>query len=174
MPSPRSSAQNLARWRKRVGMRTANESLAIKQCIWQWGLLSPDHRRPATQAELAKALGVSRAYVSKIMKRLLFEAPIDSLTASPVTPAHVVAMRQRQEQFCRQQDEDSRQAAERWEEAGRDEEANARREGWWPEQVIGDTSLSEDSENTEDAEWRKFDEEVRRAVSPWPSKDKLP
>jgi hypothetical protein len=32
MPSPRTSAENLARWRRRAGMRSANEALAIKKC----------------------------------------------------------------------------------------------------------------------------------------------
>jgi hypothetical protein len=112
MPSPRSSRLNLARWRERAGLRTPNESLAIKRCIWQWGMLSSEHRKPATQGELAKALGVRRSYVWRILKRLPFDAPFALLEGSPVTPAHVLSMRQRQEQFRRQQDEEVRREVE--------------------------------------------------------------
>lgn len=163
MPSPKTSAQNLARWRKRAGMRTSNESRAIKHCIWQWRLLSPGHRKPATQGELAKVLGVSRPYVSTVIKRMFLDAPIGSLTASPVTPAHVIAMRKRQEQLVCQQEE-ARQDAELWQQAWRQEESNARREGWWPEEGMRRAARSEDAEDEEDAEWDRFDEAVRKAL----------
>jgi len=114
MPSPRSSRINLARWRERAGLRTANESVAIKRAIWCWGLLSPEHRKPATQGELAKALGVRKSYVWRILKRLPFDASLEMLETSPITPGHVIAMRQRQEQYRRQQEEQAQREAEDW------------------------------------------------------------
>ena len=111
MPSPRSSRLNLARYRERAGLRTPNESLAVKRCIWQWGLLSPEHRNPSTQGELAKALGVRRSYVWRILQRLPFDAPLEMLETSPITPAHVITMRRRQEQFRRQQEEQAQREA---------------------------------------------------------------
>jgi ParB-like chromosome segregation protein Spo0J len=125
MPSPRSSRLNLARFRERAGLRTPQESLAIKRCIWQWGLLSPEHRKPATQGELARALGVRRQYVTRMLKRLPFDAPIEMLAASPVTPAHVISMRQCQEQSRRRQEDQERRDAEDWSDALREEEARA-------------------------------------------------
>lgn len=88
MPSAAASRRNLARWRERARVRSAQESLALKVCMWQWGLLSPEHRSPSMQAELAMALGVSRRYMRRILKRTLFYAPIELLAGSPTTPGH--------------------------------------------------------------------------------------
>ncbi len=125
MPSPKSSRLNLTRWRERAGLRSAQESLAIKRCIWQWGLLSAEHRKPATQGELARALGVRRQYVTRILKSLVFDAPLELLAASPVTPAHVITMRQQYEQFRRQQETQAQREVEDWNTAWHDEEARA-------------------------------------------------
>jgi hypothetical protein len=133
MPSPRSSRINLANWRERAGLRSPQESLAIKRCIWQWGLLSPDHRQPATQGGLAKALGVRRQYVTRILKSRVFEAPLELLAAGPITPAHVITMRQQHEQSRRQQDEEVRREVEDWTEAWREEESRAQQPGYSPE-----------------------------------------
>jgi hypothetical protein len=127
---------NLERWREKAGLRSPFESLAIKHCIWQWGLLSPEHRNPSTQGELAKALGVRRSYVGRILKRMFLDAPFGMLSASPVTPAHVISMRQRHQQHRHQQDEQARAEAERWEAAWWDQEAKARWQGYWPDQVV--------------------------------------
>jgi hypothetical protein len=160
MPSPKSSRLNLVRWRERTGLRTPDESLAIKHSIWQWGLLSPEFRTPGTQGELAKALGVRRSYVWRILRRLPFDAPIELLAASPITPAHVLSMRQREQQSRLQQDEEARQEAERWAEAWHEEEARARQTGYRPEQQPEDASYAYPS----DSGARRGEEELRRIV----------
>jgi hypothetical protein len=171
MPSPRSSRLNLARYRERAGLRTPNESLAINRCIWQWGLLSPEHRKPATQGELAKALGVRRSYVWRILRRLPFDAPIELLAASPITPAHVLSMRRQHEQSRRQQEEQAQSAAEDWTAAWQEEEARTRRDGYRPDQK----AVNECNPHLDDPEeraWRQEEEEVRRIMFPWLYKDK--
>jgi hypothetical protein len=142
-------------------LRSANESLAIKRCIWQWGLLSPEHRKPTTQGELAKALGVRRSYVGKVLKRLPFDAPVELLEASPVTPPHVISMRQRHEQFRRQQDEQARLEAECWAEAWREE--RARQQGYWPEPNT-DNGLDAYPSHPRREPRNKDDEELHRMV----------
>jgi hypothetical protein len=163
MPSPRSSRPNLARYRERAGLRTANESLAIKRGIWQWGLLSPEHREPATQGELAKALGVRRSYVWRILKRLPFDEP---LVTSPVTPAHVIAMRERQEQYRRQQDEQARREAEDWTAAWHEEELRAQQQGYSPEQQSGDVNDVFPSASIERSGEHELRRMCRKAVIP--------
>lgn len=173
MPSPAASRRNLAHWRERAGLRSAQESLALKICVWQWGLLSPEHRSPSTQAELAKALGVSRRYVRRILKRTFFDAPIERLAASPVTPAHVIAMRQRQEQFRRQQDEEARREAEDWTAAGREEEARAQQQAYCPEQEAANVNPAYPSARSGEQELRRMvgdDPELKelgRSMFPW-------
>ncbi len=175
MPSPRSSRLNLAHYRERAGLRTAQESLALKKCIWQWALLSPEHRKPATQGELAAALGVRRQYVSRILKRVVFDAPLDMLAASPMTPGHVIAMRQRQEQHRRQQDEQAQQQVEDWIAAWRDEEARARQQGYSPEQEARNLSHANPAATRGEQELRRMvqesgnpeDRELAKTMFPW-------
>jgi hypothetical protein len=175
MPSPRSSRINLARFRERVGLRTPQESLAIKRCIWHWGLLSPDHRQPATQGGLAKALGVRRQYVTRILKCLPFDAPIELLAASPVTPAHVIAMRQQHEQSRRQQDEEARREAEDWTEAWREEDSRAQQHGYSPEPEPETVSHAHPSARRGEQELRRIvqesnnpeDRELPKSMFPW-------
>jgi transcriptional regulator with XRE-family HTH domain len=130
------------------------------------GLLSPEHRRPSTQAEFAKALGVSRRYVSRILKRTFFDAPIELLAASPVTPGHGFAMRRRQEQYRQQQDEQSRREAEHWAEAWHEEEARVRQVGCRPDQGFGNEGNAYLDDDPEERAWRQEEEEVRRARAP--------
>lgn len=174
MPSPRSSRLNLANWRERAGLRTSQESLAIKRAIWSWGLLSPEHRKPETQGELARALGVRRQYVTRILKQLPFEAPIELLAASPVTPAHVINMRQQHEQSRRQQDEEARREAEDWTQAWREEDSQAQH-GYSPEQEAGTVSHTYPSARSGEQELRRMvqesnnpeDRELAKTMFPW-------
>jgi DNA-binding IclR family transcriptional regulator len=138
--------------------------------LWQWSLLSPEYRKPHTQAELAEALGVSRRYVRRILKRLAFDAPLDLLERSPVTPAYVIAMRQLHEQYRRQQEEQARQEAERWMEAWREEESKTQQQGWPRQNTRDERDTSSDS--PELCTWREEEEEVRRIMFPWQYKDK--
>lgn len=78
-------------------------------------------------------LGVSRSYVSRVVRHQNFDAPIDLLGRSPVTPAHVIAMCQRHQQFRRHLEEEARIQAERWEEEWREEEARTRQHGYLPD-----------------------------------------
>jgi hypothetical protein len=87
---------------------------------------------------LAKALGVRRSYVCRILRRLPFDAPIELLAASPITPAHVLSMRQREQQCRRQQDKQARRESEEWTAAWREEEARVRQVGCRPDQGLGD------------------------------------
>ena len=177
MPSPRSSRINLEQWRQRAGLRTANESLAIKRCIWQWGLLSAEHRKPATQGELARALGVRRSYVWRVLKRLPFDAPIEMLAASPITPGHVIAMRQVQQQCRQQQDEQARREAEDWIEAWREEDVPAQQQGYQFEQQSGDSDAYPNGSGAKSGaeELRRIvhgsddpeDRELAKAMFPW-------
>jgi hypothetical protein len=177
MPSPRSSRLNLARWRVRAGLRTHDESLAIKQSIRQWGLLSPEHRKPATQGELARVLGLRRSYVWRILKRLPFDAPIELLATSPITPAHVLSMRQRQREYRLRQDEQARREAEDWINAWCEEESRAQQQGYGVEQQSGDVSdvYPSASSTSSEAELRRIvkgsddpeDRELAKAMFPW-------
>jgi hypothetical protein len=170
MPSPRSSRLNLARWRERAGLRTPQESLAVKRCIWQWGLLSPEHRRPATQGELARALSVRRQYVTRILKSLVFDAPIEMLVASPITPAHVISMRRHLEQFRQQQEIQAQQEAADWTAAWHQEQTRVQRGDHrpdWSAESRSNSCLDDPQERA----WRDEEEEVRRIMFPWLYKD---
>lgn len=181
MPSPRSSRLNLARYRERAGLRTAQESLAIKRCIWQWGLLSPEHRTPSTQGALAAALGVRRSYVWRILKCLPFDAPLELLASSPITPAHVITMRQRQEQFRQHQEMQVQREAEDWTASWRQEEARVRQQGYSLEQEAGTVSNVYPIATRGEQELRRIvqesnnpeDRELAKSMFPWLDHNRL-
>jgi hypothetical protein len=169
MPSPRSSRLNLAHYRERAGLRTSRESLAIKRCIWQWGLLSAEHREPETQGELARTLGVRRQYVTRILKRMPFDAPMEMLTASLTTPAHVLSLRQRQQEYRQQQEDQAQRDAENWTAAWQQEQTRVQRGDHraWSAESRSDSCLDDPQERA----WRDEEEEVRRIMFPWLYKD---
>jgi hypothetical protein len=105
------------------------------------------------------------------LKRLPFDAPIELLAPSPITPAHVLSMRQRQEQCRRQQDEEARREAEEWNAAWHKEEARALRDGYRPDQSAANES-NPYLDDPQERGWRDEEEEVRRIIFPCLHKDK--
>jgi hypothetical protein len=99
MSSARSSRLNLARWRERRGLRSADETLMVKHVIWQWYLQAEDQREPATRGGLGSTLGVSRQYVDKVIKWMPLQVPPDFSEKATVTPAEVQQARERRQQL---------------------------------------------------------------------------
>jgi hypothetical protein len=140
--------------------------MIVTQAGAETGHISSYNRQP-----LAKALGVRRSYVWRILKRLPFDAPLELLAASPITPGHVIAMRQRNDQFRRQQDGQARREAEDWNAAWREEEARAQRDS----QRLYQSAANESNTYLDDPQgraWRDEEDEVRRIMFPWLYKDK--
>lgn len=138
-------------------------------------MLSPEHRKPATQGELARVLGLRRSYVWRILKRLPFDAPLELLAASPITPAHVLSMRQRQCEHRLRQDEQARREAEDWISAWREEESRAQQPGYSPEPEPGTVSHAHPSARSGEQELRRIvqesnnpeDRELAKNMFPW-------
>jgi hypothetical protein len=100
------------------------------------------------------------------------------LAASPMTPAHVLSMRRRQEQFRRQQVEQASLEANDWTAAWREEEARARQQSYRAEQQSGDVSYvypSASIARSGEQELRRIvqgsddpeDRELAKAMFPW-------
>jgi hypothetical protein len=103
------------------------------------------------------------------------DAPMEMLEASPITPGHVIAMRQRQEQFRRQQEEAAQRQAEDWAEAWRDEEARSGQAGYCLDQDESNKSHAYPSARSGEQELRRIllesgnpeDRELAKSMFPW-------
>jgi len=69
MPSPRASRENLKAYRRRVGLRSPDESWELKQTILGWAC-STKTREHKTQRELARAIGINQSYIPKVVRSM--------------------------------------------------------------------------------------------------------
>ena len=69
MPSPRDSRENLKSYRRRVGLRSPEESWDLKQTILGWAC-SPKTRQHKTQRAFAAAIGISQSYIPKVVRSM--------------------------------------------------------------------------------------------------------
>jgi len=104
-----------------------------------------------------------------------FDAPIEMLAASPVTPAHVITMRERQEQFRLKQGMQEKRGAEEWSDAWREEEARSRQAGNRVGLNESDESHARPSAMSGEQELRRIlqgsnipdDRELAKRMFPW-------